>query len=82
MKNRPNPSALVVPSYTDLKPGSSKVNMDLRNPTSRRITMKAKWIVAWIAAANIVPPILSQKNSQESEEWIDKKWNPPICILK
>ena len=31
MKNRPNPSAVVVPSYTVLKPGSRKVNMKIRN---------------------------------------------------
>ena len=42
MTNRPNLSAVVVPSYTDLKPGSSKINMNLRNLASRRITVKAK----------------------------------------
>ena len=35
-ENRPNPSAVAVPSYTVLKPGSSKVNMNVRNLTSRK----------------------------------------------
>ena len=61
MKNRPNQLAVVVPSYTDLKPGSSKANMNLRNCTSRKITVKAKSIVAQLAAANVVPPILLQR---------------------
>ena len=46
MKNRPNPSAVVVPSYTVLKPGSGKVNMNVRNLNSREISVKAKSIVA------------------------------------
>ena len=54
--NRCNPSVVVVPSYTNLRPGSSKVNMSLRNLTSRSITVKAKYIVAQVAAANVVPP--------------------------
>ena len=73
MENRPNPSVVVVPSYTVLKPGSSKFNMNVRNLTSRKITVKAKSIVAWVVAANVVSPMLAQENSQESEKWIDKK---------
>ena len=73
MKNRPNQSVVVVPSFTALKPGSSKVNMNVRNLTSRKITVKAKSIVAGVAAANMVPPMLTQINSQKSEKWIDKK---------
>ena len=64
MKNRPNTSTVAVPSYTILKPGSIKVNMNIRNLTSRKITVKAKSIVARVAAANIVPSMLAQGNSQ------------------
>ena len=46
MKNRPNSSVVAVPSYTTLKPGSSKVNMNIRNLTSRKIMVKAKLIIA------------------------------------
>ena len=59
-----NPSVVVVPSYANLRPGSSKVNMSLRNLISRDITVKAKLLVAQVAAANVVPPMLTPKNSQ------------------
>ena len=36
------PSIVVLPSYANLRPGSSKVNVSLRNLTSRRITVKVK----------------------------------------
>ena len=68
---------VAVPSYTILKPGSSKVNMNIRNPTSRKITVKAKLIVARVAAANVVPSMLAQGNSQKTEEWLDKRIEPP-----
>ena len=41
-KNRPNSSVVAVPSYTTLKPGSSKINMNIRNLTSRKVMVKAK----------------------------------------
>ena len=63
--NRCYPSVVVVPSYANLRPGYSKVNISLRNVTSKKIIMKAKSIVAQVAAANIVPPMLSPKNLQE-----------------
>ena len=63
-----NSSVVTVPSYPYLKPGSSKINMSLRNLTSRSITVKAKSIVAQLAVANAVPSILTPKNPQESEE--------------
>ena len=76
MKNKPNSSAVAVPSYTILKPGSSKVNMN-RNPTGRKITMKAKLILATVAAANVVPSMLTQRNSQKKEVQLDKRIEPP-----
>ena len=68
MKNKPNPSAVVVPSYTDLKPGSSKVNMNLRKLTSRKITVKAKSIVAQVTEANVVPPTLLQRKMLRNQK--------------
>ena len=37
-KNRPNSSEVAVHSYTVLKPGSGKVNMNINNLTSRKIS--------------------------------------------
>ena len=71
-----NPSAVGVPSYTNLKPGSSKVNMRLRNFTSRSITVKARSITAQVAADYVVPPMLTPKNPQESEKHEDKRAKP------
>ena len=70
------PSVVAVPSYANLRPGSSKVNMSLRNLTSRSITVKAKSIVDQVAAANVVPPMLTPKNSQE-EKKMDKRMKSP-----
>ena len=67
---------MVGPSYANLRPGSSKVNMSFRNLTSRRIRVKAKSIVAQVAAANVLPPLLTPKNPQESEKQ-DKRTKSP-----
>ena len=61
-------TVVAVPSYAYLKPGSSRVNMSLRNLTSKSIVVKVKSIVAQLAAANAVPSMLASKNPQESEE--------------
>ena len=68
-----NSSVVVVPSYACLKLGSSKVSMSLRNLTNKSIMIKAKLIVAQLAAANAVPTMLASRNPQESEENVDKK---------
>ena len=57
-----NPLVVAVPSYANLRPGSIKVYMSLRNLTSRNIKVKAKSIVAQVAAANVVPSMLTPKN--------------------
>ena len=51
--------------------------MNIRNLTSRTITVKAKSIVARVASAYVVPLILAQENSQKTEEWLDKRTEPP-----
>ena len=77
-----NPSVVAVPIYAYLKPGSSKVNMSLRNLTSRSIMVKAKSIVTQLAAGNVVPSILASKNLQGSEENEDKEQCPLIGAPK
>ena len=37
-----NPLVVVAPSYANLIPGASKINISLRNRTSKDITVKAK----------------------------------------
>ena len=56
-----------------MKPGSSKVNLNLRNLTSGNLTVKAKSIVAKGATTNVVPPMLTLKNPHEQEKQKDKK---------
>ena len=62
-----NPLVVALPSYACLKPGSSKINMSLRNLTSGSITVKVKPIIAQLVAANAVPTMLAFKNPQELE---------------
>ena len=75
-----NPSVVVVPSYANLRPGTSKVDMNLRNLTSRNIKMKEKSRVAQEAAANEVPLTLTPKIPQESEKQNDKRVKSPDKI--
>ena len=68
-----NPSVVAVPSYAYIKPDSRKVNMSLRNLTSRSIMVKEKSIVAQLAAANVIPSMLLSKHPQGLEENKDKR---------
>ena len=75
--NISNPLVVVVPSYANLRPASSKINMSLRNLTSRNLPVKAKLIVAQVTTANVIPPMLMPKNSQELEKQEDKRMKTP-----
>ena len=68
---------VAVPSYACLKPGSSKINISLRNLISKSIMIKVKSIVAQFAAPNAGPSMLASKNPQESEEKEDKRMGSP-----
>ena len=72
-----DPSVVVVPSYANLRPGCSKVNMSLRNLTSKNITVIAKSVVVQVATANVVPSMLTPKNPQESEKQKNKRMKFP-----
>ena len=52
-----------IPTYSHLKPGSSKVSLGLQNYSCRPITVKAKSTVATISAANAVPGKIALKES-------------------
>ena len=42
-------------TYSELKPGSSRVAIGLRNFSCRSVTLRPKTVVAKVSAANIVP---------------------------
>ena len=50
-----------IPTYSHLKPGSSKVSIGLQNYSCRPITVKAKSTVATISVANVVPGKIAPK---------------------
>ena len=75
--NTSNPLVVVVPSYGNLRPGCSKVNMCLRNLSIRNLRVKIKLIVAQVVTAKMVPPMLTAKNSQESEKHEDTRMKTP-----
>ena len=48
-------AGIPIHGYTVLKPGSSRVSVDIRNLSCRKITAPAKLIIAKVAAVNIIP---------------------------
>ena len=46
-------------SYESIKPGSQRVAVALYNNTREKITLKKGTIVANVAAANVIPPMLA-----------------------
>lgn len=72
---------LAIPSYSQLKPGSSKVSVGLRNYSCRTVTIRAKSVVATISAANVIPGKLAAKESggevleRERKGKMPPKWN-------
>ena len=46
-------------SYESIKPGSQRVAVALYNNTHEKITLKKGTIVAKVAAANVIPPMLA-----------------------
>ena len=69
-----------IPTYSHLKPGSSKISIGLRNYSCRQITVKAKSTVATISAANAVLGNIALKESGEniSEEERQGKMPPKL----
>ena len=46
-------------SYESIKPGSQRVAVALYNNTCEKITLKRGTIVAKVATANVIPPMLA-----------------------
>ena len=59
-------------TYSELRPGSYRVSIGLRNPSCKSVTLRPRMIVAKVSAANIVPfsivPNLEGKEKEELRE--------------
>ena len=53
--------AITTLTYIELRPGSSKVAICIRNLSARPMTIPSKTIIGSIATANIIPPMLAPK---------------------
>ena len=63
-----------VPTYSFMKPGSSRANVVLRNLSSKPVYMKKGAVVAQVQAANAVPPMLQARcAASEREDGINEK---------
>ena len=65
------------PSYCNLKPGSNRVTVGLKNVSARKITVPSRTIVCQIQLANMVPPIQTPKEQPPTEN----KKEDESCIL-
>ena len=57
-------------AYIELRPGSSKVDIGMRNLSARPITIPAKMTTVSVSMANIAPPMLAPnfKTNEENQE--------------
>ena len=53
-------------SYESIKPGSQRVAVALYNNTCEKITLKKCTIVAKVAAANVIPPMLAPSDTSQN----------------
>ena len=62
-------------TYTELKPGSSKVTLCVQNLSAREVVLPAKSVIGTISAANVVPPMLAPlvKESDSAEKKVLKE---------
>ena len=51
----------VIPVYTKLKPGSSKVKVLVMNDSNKPVQLPAKMVIGVISAANVVPTMIAPK---------------------
>ena len=63
---------MTVASYTELKPGSSRVSVCIKNLTGKKtVTLASYTAVGTATAANILPPMLSPKTLVTEEGNLD-----------
>ena len=58
----------VIPVYTDLKLGSSKVKIHVMNDSDKPVQLPAKMVIGVVSAANVVSAMIAPKNMLE-EGW-------------
>ena len=57
-----------LPSYTSIRPGSKRVGVALMNLSNAPVTLNKGTVVATVKAANIIPPMLAPKPSNENSQ--------------
>ena len=64
-------------TYSELRPGSTRVSVRLRNLSCKNVTIRSKMVVAKASAANIVPlsvaPNLERKEKEELREQYEEQ---------
>ena len=80
----PYDSVVPIHGYTMLRPGSSRVSVELRNLSCQKITIQAKSVIAKVSAANVIPhslaPNISQEQIKETPEQENSKVNSKVEI--
>ena len=56
-------------TYSELKPGSSRVSIGLKNFSCRSVTLRPKTLVAKVSAANIVPFSVGEEREELREQY-------------
>ena len=79
----PNCSTVVpVQTYTILKPGSTRLNVGLRNLSGKAITVHAKMAIAQFTAANAIPETLAPHVTDAKENEQKTKKLPLLSMEK
>ena len=65
-------------TYSDLKPGSSRVSIGLRNFSCRSVMLRPKTVVAKMSAANIVPFSVAPSLEGEEKEELREQYQEQV----
>ena len=65
-------------TYSELKPGSSRVSIGLRNFSCRSVTLRPKTVVAKVSAANIVPFSVAPNLEGEEKEELREQYQEQV----
>ena len=64
--------------YSDLKPGSSRVMVGLRNLSCKSVTIKSKTVVVKVSAANLIPISMAPNLEGEGKEELKEQYEEQI----
>ena len=65
-------------TYSELKPGSSRVSIGLRNFSCRSVTLRPKTVVAKVSATNIVPFSVAPNLEGEEKEELREQYQEQV----